>query len=187
MNKRNVIIVHGAYGSPTENWFGWLHNELTLMRLNCLVPQLPTPNGQSLSSWMDKFNESVGSHINEKTILIGHSLGAVFLLNRLQRENKSVFTTVLVATFLGRVGIDKFDLINESFFSVPFEWEAIRNKSQHFWCYHGEDDPYVSLETFNHISQQLLAKKIIVPKGGHLNEAAGYYEFPELLHDLISD
>lgn len=186
MSKSNVIIVHGAYGHPFENWFNWMKTELESLGIECFVPQLPTPNGQELKNWLQLFNFTVSLMITPDTILIGHSLGAAFLLRWLEQANQSVSTTILAGSFLGNVGIEKFDKINESFFENQFDWHSIANKSKQFFCYHGSNDPYVSRSNFNFIAKNLQARKIIISQGGHLNEAAGYMSFPQLLIQLKS-
>lgn len=51
--EMNVIIVHGAYGHPQENWFDWLKKELENMAVPCHVPPLPTPENQGLDQWLE--------------------------------------------------------------------------------------------------------------------------------------
>lgn len=186
MSKPNVIIVHGAYGHPFENWFNWMKIELEKLGIECFVPKLPTPQGQELANWIQLFNSTMLPVINQNTILIGHSLGAAFLLRWLEQTNQSIATTILVCSFTGKVGIEKFDTINESFFSNPFDWHSITNKSKQFFCYHGNNDPYVADTNFDFIAENLQARKIIIPNGGHLNEASGYTSFPQLLIQLKS-
>lgn len=184
MYKSNVIIFHGAYGYPGENWFGWMRDELEKLAIPCVVPQMPTPNGQSLNSWLEVFNQKYLEHVNEDTILIGHSLGAAFLMRWLERSNIKMSATILVGVFIGKVGIEKFDSINETFFADPFDWETIKKNSGKIFCYHGSNDPYVSRSHFDYIANNLNAHKILISEGGHLNSAAGYTSFPQLLIHL---
>lgn len=184
MSQSNVIIVHGAYGHPFENWFNWMKTELESLGIECFVPQLPTPDGQELKNWLHVFNSTVSPMITHDTILIGHSLGLAFLLRWLEQANQSVFSTILVGPFIGAVGIQKFDKINESFFENGFDWHSIINKSKQFFCYHGSNDPYISRSNFNFIANNLQARKITISQGGHLNEAAGFSSFPQLLIQL---
>ncbi|HAT8989502.1 TPA: serine hydrolase family protein, partial [Legionella pneumophila subsp. pneumophila] len=177
MSQSNVIIVHGAYGHPFENWFNWMKTELESLGIECFVPQLPTPDGQELKNWLHVFNSTVSPMITHDTILIGHSLGSAFLLRWLEQANQSVFSTILAGSFIGTVGIQKFDKINESFFENGFDWHSIINKSKQFFCYHGSNDPYISRSNFNFIANNLQARKIIISQGGHLNEAAGFSSF----------
>lgn len=190
MLQPNVIIIHGAYGHPEENWFGWLKAELRARKIDCHVPQLPTPDNQSLQSWLDAFAIQYSKHIHAHTILVGHSLGAVFLLRWLEQSTQSVYASILAGAFLGEVGMPKFDIINQSFFAQPFNWQRIQQQCQAFYCFHGSNDPYVKRKNVDYLANQLDAKKIIIANGGHLNEAAGYTSFPHalaLIEQLIDD
>jgi len=184
MKKSNVIIVHGAYGHPEENWFGWLRRELNKIEMECLVPQLPTPIDQSLAAWMEVFSQGVNQSIGEQSILIGHSLGAAFILRWLEQYECHVSKVILVGAFLGKVGLTKFDVINESFFQTPFLWNNIKSSGDEFICYHGTNDGYIAKHQFELIADNLGAKKIIVAGAGHFNTAAGYVTFPHILHLL---
>lgn len=180
----NIFIIHGAYGHPEENWFGWLKRELNQLNIDCCVPHFPTPDGQNLEAWLDLFNTAYNHLINEKTIMIGHSLGAVFTLKWLEQTKNKISTVILAGAFLGKIGIEKFDRINESFFSKSFDWEHIRNKSNQFFFYHGSNDPYVPQWHVDFIARHLNAIQIIIANAGHLNAAAGYSQFKQLLIHL---
>lgn len=176
----NVIIVHGAYGYPEENWFSWLKNQLTEIGIHCQVPQLPTPQEQTLNNWINVFNNFCKSLITAETILIGHSLGAAFILRWLERYEIELETVILVGAFTGTVGCENFDLLNQSFFSEPFDWVKIKHCSRQFVCYHGDNDPYVTFNNFNNIANKLEAKRIIIHNAGHFNIQSGYQMFPQL-------
>lgn len=190
MQDHNVIIIHGAFGYPDENWFGWLRDELSLRGILCLVPQLPTPERQYLETWMDIFSHAVRSCLNSRTIIIGHSLGAVFALQWLQRQSIPVAAVILVGVFLGKVGADEFDCINQSFIDVPIDWGKCRMNCGKFICYHGADDPYVTQQQADEIALQLKAEYHVIANAGHFNTAAGFRQFPHLLArvwQLLSD
>lgn len=184
MEKFKVIIAHGAYGHPEENWLGWMKRELEAIGIPCWVPAFPTPEGQKLKSWLKIFEQDCSPHLDSNTILIGHSLGAAFILRCLETYPVSVKATILAGAFIGPVGIDKFDLINKDFFSAEFNWPLIQSRGRQFTCYHGSNDPYVSRKGFEEIAEKLKAKKIVVSQAGHMNAAAGYTQFPQLLMHL---
>ncbi|WP_172622778.1 RBBP9/YdeN family alpha/beta hydrolase [Aquicella siphonis] len=183
MNK-NVIIIHGAYGYPDENWFGWLKSRLSQSGVACLVPQLPTPRQQHLETWMKAFDQTVKACVNQHSILIGHSLGAAFILRWLERQSTRIYAAILVGAFIGKVGDEQFDSINHSFVDLPFDWDRCRRNCSKFICYHGYDDPYVSSSQADEIAFRLEAERYVIMNAGHFNTASGYYQFPHLLNNL---
>src|SRR3990167_9506367 len=157
MSNINVIVIHGAYGYPQENWFDWLRQALHQLDVVCHVPQLPTPANQTLSTWIRVFNQSHSKHIHANTLFVGHSLGAIFILIWLEQHVFHCKTVILVGAFLDKIGNKKFDAINQSFFQANFNWSAIKKKSDHFVCYDSDDDPYITQIQFNEITNNLNA------------------------------
>jgi len=173
-------MLHGAYGSPTENWFPWLKSQLEAESFKVLLPQFPTPEGQSLASWMDVFAPYL-PELDGDSILIGHSLGAAFILRILEQLERPVRASLLAAGFTKLLGIPKFDTINASFLESPFDWQKIRANAGACTVFHGENDPYVPLAFGQELAKNLGADLVVIPGGGHLNAGAGYEEFPALL------
>ena len=100
----NIIIVHGTYGSPEKNWFPWLKTELEKQGCKVYVPEFPTPENQSLDNWLNVFKD-YEKFLTKDTIVVGHSLGPVFLLNVLEKAsaNKQIKGAFFVAGFLGLI------------------------------------------------------------------------------------
>lgn len=182
----NVIIVHGAFGYPTENWFDWLRRELEFENIPCLVPTMPTPIDQSLATWLSAFSLQSKHAITGKTILIGHSLGTTFLLRWLEQNPTMVNSVFLVGGFIEKIGKPTFDILNHSFISEKFNWSLLRKSGNQFVSYYGNNDPYVTRVAFNDIAKNLCARKIIVANAGHFNAASGYHEFSLLKHRILN-
>ncbi len=177
-----AIIIHGAYGNPEENWFPWLRRELEALGFEAFVPRFPTPEGQSLENWMKILEEC--REFDKNTTVIGHSLGCAFILRKLETLRNPINSAFLVAGFVGKLGNEKFDRINSSFFERDFDWERIRKNCAHFEVFHSDNDPYVSLEKGRELAEKLGAKFILVRGADHFNEKAGYTEFPLLLERI---
>ena len=181
--KTKVVIIHGSYGSPQENWFPWLATEVQKLGCDAIVPSFPTPDGQSLESWRQAFAEQVGQ-VEAEMLFVGHSLGPAFILHLLQESPVAVRGTFLVSGFLGLLGLEDFDPINESFVCGEFDWSRIRERAGVARIYNSDNDPYVPLERGQEIAEGLGVQLSVVKNGGHINASAGFRSFPRLLNDM---
>jgi len=179
----NVIIIHGSYGSPEENWFPWLKTELEKLGHSVFVPDFPTPEGQSLENWMKAFEE-FRQYLDKDTVLVGHSLGPAFILNVLEGLDKQVKASFFVAGFVGNLGNPAFDEINKSFADKEFNWKKIKENCPLFYVFQSDNDPYVPMEKASELAAHLGVEPIIVSEAGHFNEKAGYLKFPKILEKI---
>jgi len=179
----HATIVHGTGGSPQGNWFPWLALELNGLGIPTTVPQMPTPDRQSLSGWLDAFREQCPL-LTRESILIGHSCGAVLCMRLLERIDTPVKALVLVAPPYKAIGRADIDSLNASFLEDPFDWAKIRANAGHLFYLMGDNDQYVPQEQLLAIAEGLGTEPIIIPGGGHLNAETGYIKFPLLLNLL---
>lgn len=178
-NSVRVIIVHGSYGKPEGNWFPWLKHQVEALGHMAIVPKFPTPEGQSLAAWIDVFHSEAGV-LTPETILIGHSLGAGFVLNLLEESPLQIRATFLIAGFLGALDLPDYDYINATFVSKEFNWPLIKRNAGDVFVISGDDDPYVPIARGRAIADALAVKLLVVPGGKHLNSENGYTSFPLL-------
>lgn len=184
-NKYRVIIVHGSYGNPSENWFPWLADEVRRQGHEAAIPTFPTPTGQSLATWRDVFQREIGELV-PAMVLVGHSLGAGFILNLLEESDQAIAGTFLVSGFVGNLGLDEFDQVNKTFVCRDFQWERIRRTAGETHVYNSDSDPYVPLARGKEIAEALGVTLTVVPNGGHINASAGFRSFPQLLQDMTT-
>ena len=185
MNSRlNYLIVHGTYGYPEENWFPWLKNKLSA-NANVVVPKFPTPEGQTLASWLTIADAAIKNWTPDSTVLIGHSAGAVLVLRMAEKAKKPFRAVYPVCPFAQPLNLPQFDPLLSSFVEPPFDWQAVQRGAKTITCFAGDDDPYVPLGYSDKVARPAGAALIVIKKGGHLNEAAGYLEFPRLLEEII--
>ena len=184
LHGQTYIIIHGTKGSPSINWFPWLATQLRKRGARVLIPQMPTPTGQTLENWFGSFQVRSG-RIDQQTCIIGHSLGATFLLRYLERCKAPVCCSIFVAGLIGPIGIPEYDELNRTFVNAPYDWGTIRRNAGQVMCFAGDKDPYVPLHQPREIAEKLGAALQIIPGGGHLNSETGYESFDELLHALV--
>ena len=182
----NIIIVHGSYGHPAENWFPWLKSELEKLGCRTFVPKFPTPETQSLRNWLKVF-EDYKQYLNENSIVVGHSLGVAFLLNVLERLNHSIKAAFLVAGCISPLNNPTFDEINKTFIDRRFDWDRIKKNCKKFYVFHSDNDPYVPLKHGKELANNLGVDVIIVKSAGHFNEKAGYTKFELLLEKIKNE
>ncbi len=181
---KKFVIIHGTKGSPEGNWFPWLAEALRHQHAEGVIPRMQTPHGQNLANCLSEFSRQVGV-IDEGTTLIGHSLGATFLLRILERQKAPVARSALVAGLIDKIGIAEYAQLNWSFIETSYYWVTIRRNAGRVVCLSGEGDPYVPAPQGEQLAANLGVKSHIVPRGGHLNAEFGYTSFPELL-DLLN-
>lgn len=183
-----VVVLHGAHGGPDTNWFPWLHAALDAEAIEVLRPRFPTPQGQSLASWLDAYDLATRSLPSKPTVLVGHSLGAALALRLVERANEPFDGLFLAAGFVGALGLPDYDTINQSFFVGSFDWAGIRErKGTVCRCWAGDDDPYVPLSRSQEVADRLQAPLEIVPGGGHLNSETGFTAFPQLRDTILGE
>jgi len=85
---KNTIILHGTLGSPDGNWFKWLKNELETKKSQVWLPMLPHAEQPSLKDWAEYVHANCPFAIDEETLIVGHSSGAILALILAQQNNK---------------------------------------------------------------------------------------------------
>jgi len=176
----NIFIFHGTEGYPKENWFPWLKQELEQKGNKVFVPQFPSPPviPAKIIEWFDVLKD-YEQYIDENSILIGHSLGGVFLLRVLEKLTHPVKAAFFVGTPIGIRPILNFDR-DSAFSGFEFNWEEIKKKTQNFVVFHSNTDPYVGLENGKKLAKNLGIELSFVPNAGHFNKKAGYLKFEQL-------
>jgi uncharacterized protein len=175
-----IFIFHGVRGHPKENWFDWLRIELEKLGHEVIVPQFPTPKGQTLENWLKVLDE-YKDKINKDTIFIGHSLGVSFALNIIEKH--AVKAAFLVAGFTSIIN-HEFDEGMKTFAQRNFDWETINKNCKQFYVFHSDNDPYVALEKGKGLANNLESKLVLVEGAGHFGASAGYTTFPLLLEHV---
>lgn len=181
---KNVFIIHGTWGSPEWNWFPWMKKKLEEKWYTVIIPRLPTPDNQSLESWMWEF-EAYKKYVNHDTIFIAHSVWPAFVLHILEQIDVSIDACYFAAWFLELIQLPEFDLLNETITSRQFDWKKIHKNCKNFYMCHGSDDPYVPYHNVEILAENLKIQVDIIEWGWHLNSESGYREFKYLLKKIV--
>jgi uncharacterized protein len=180
-----AFIIHGAFGSSKENWFPWLRQNLSKLGIDVIVPDLPTPQGQTTDIWMHMLDRHL-KDLDEGAIFIGHSVGCAFILSILEKLKTPAVGCYFVAGFTGALGKD-IDSLNKNLSDKNFNWIKIKSNSRKFVMFASNNDPWVPFEKSKELIEKLGGEIISVPGAGHFNSASGYNEFKPLLEKIILD
>jgi predicted alpha/beta hydrolase family esterase len=183
----NVIVIHGSFGKPFENWFPWLENKLSeTEKVECIIPAFPTPNKQKFVYWEELLNYylKIGK-VDENSIIIGHSCGSVFATKYLTKHNIKVKALITVAGYNNFLSSDALmDSLNKSFYDEDKVLSSIINLAPIRMSYISDNDPFIPSKILNHFVEVIHSQKMCIPNGGHFNSSAGFDKFEDLYEEI---
>jgi len=179
----NTIILHGTLGSPEGNWFRWLEQELKNQGHIVWLPTLPNAAQPNLQEWATYVHQNAPFELNQDTIIISHSSGAILALILAQQQpaDKPLKATVAVSVF--HDNSLNWEPNNRLFDNITFDWQKIHDNTQKLLFVHSDNDPYVPLDQATYVADNCQAKMIVIPNQGHFNleQSADYKQFPRLM------
>lgn len=180
------LILHGTDASPQTNWYTWLKGKLIGKGHSVWLPQLPNADTPSTAAYNEFIFANKDFTFDKDTVLIGHSSGAVGVLNLLQHlpAETMVKAVVLVSAF--KDDLDWDTLVG--LFQESLDFEVIKSHCKRFILVHSDDDPYVPLEQAEYIQEQLDGELLVFEGQGHFNVelSPSYKQFPELFEIVES-
>ena len=186
---RNAILIHGmppreeyydpASPSPSRNhWFSWLQRQLILNDILTQTPEMPSPYNPRYADWDTVFRQF---QMSQDTLLVGHSLGAGFLVRWLSENSVEVGRIALVAPWL-----DPNNRLSSDFLDFAIDPELARQTKRTAVFISDDDDreELVSVDILKSKVQDICLNEF-QGKGHFILEHMGTEEFPELLEYLI--
>lgn len=175
---KNAIILHGTDASPDSNWFQWLKEQLKGRDFEVWLPQLPDSSRPDMKKYLD-FILNQGIKFDEKTILIGHSSGAVAALGILSKLETPIKAAYLISAFRNSLSWDALD----GLFTEEVDYMKAGKNAKKIVFFHSDNDPYCPLEHAEYLSKQTGGQLVIIKGQGHFNteNSPKYAKFPKLL------
>jgi predicted alpha/beta hydrolase family esterase len=198
---KNIIIIHGGSTFDTyEEYFKYLEScKLTIEKINqrdwkdtlalelkdrefeVVYPKMPNSKNARYPEWKLWF-EKLFDLVNDEIILIGHSLGGIFLAKYLSENNfpKSITQLHLIAAPYDTETI-KDSLAD---FALLKTVENIEEKVEKIFLYQSKDDTAVAYEDVIKYKRDLPKSELIVFEDrGHFTQE----QFPELIENIIKN
>jgi predicted alpha/beta hydrolase family esterase len=147
------------------------------------LPQLPQAEHPSLKNWQRFVKEQCPFPINEETLIVGHSSGAILALVIAENNIEKIGAIVDVSVFHDN---SLQWQPNDQLFDIQFDWTAIRQGVNELLFIHSDNDPYVPLNQAQFVATNAEAEMIVIPGEGHFNleRSEEYKQFPKLLEIL---
>lgn len=121
--------------------------------------------------------------LNDNLILIGHSLGAIFLAKYLSEEtiSRKIKATFLVSAPFDKDDIGRDDIRKLPEFAIEKPLTKLAEQTGELYMYHSKDDPVVFYSEFERYSEQLPnAHMKSFEDRQHFNQET----FPEIIEDI---
>jgi hypothetical protein len=170
---KNALILISWYGTPESDWLPWLKKELEKKGYVVAIPDLPTvctdlPDMEQMLPLLK---------VDEDTLVIGHSLGALLGLRLAERQKFEKLFLVSGWDF-----DDGLEPKHRLFWPNKINHNKILENVKEFVVIHSDNDPYTSVQVAEDMCKKLNGKFILVPNGGHLSQKQGdKTELPEIL------
>jgi predicted alpha/beta hydrolase family esterase len=176
-NQVKIIFIHGNGGgdiNAPDGWFPYLKRELDQHGLNVISQNFPDPVYARKKYWLP-FLEKLGA--DEKSILIGHSSGAVAAM-RYAEEHK-LLGTILVSACYTDLGMPSERI--SGYYDEEWQWEKIKSNQKWIVQFHSTDDPLIPVEEARYVHQKLGSEYIEDTNEQHYGYPVAKPEFPEII------
>lgn len=187
MSKKRAVIVHGWGGRPGQHWTAWLKNKLEERGYAVLEPAMPDSDHPAIGAWVNHLAACVGT-LDENTFFVGHSIGGQTILRYLQTQaGKKAGGCVFVAGWfkLENLENEASELIAKPWLEENIDFVTVLATTKNFVVINSSNDDYGFVEDNKKIfEEKLKAQVIILENKGHLTEADGVTQLPEVLEAI---
>jgi len=173
VSATRAILIHGNGGCTAGDiWLPWVERELSALGLEVINQTFPDHIRARASAWLPHL-ESLGA--DERTILIGHSSGAVAAMR--YAETYRLAGSILVGVCHTDLG-DAFERAS-GYYAEPWRWQRIRDHQPWIAIYSSTDDPLIPIAEPRFVAAQLRCSYFEFDDRGHFTDRR---QFPELVN-----
>ncbi len=195
--KKQVVVIHGGKTYRTykeyifslekykidfekiknEGWKDTLEKKLG-NGFEVIYPEMPNSSNAKYLEWKIWF-EKIIPYLEKKVVLVGHSLGGIFLAKYLS-ENK--FPKKILATFLVAAPYDdKDDEESLADFKLKKDLSRLQKQSEKLFVWQSQDDDVVQFSDFEKYKKALLGAIYREFRNkGHFTQN----NFPEIVQEI---
>ncbi len=169
-----IILIHGNDTMRwSYAWMPWLKSELEKLGPDVIGETFPDSIIAREKYWIPFLKDKL--HADDKTILIGHSSGAVAAMRF--AENNKLLGSILISPSYTDLGNEMEK--QSGYFDRPWNWDAIRKNQRWIVQFGSKNDPFIPLSEFQHINKMLKTEYHEFDDKGHFFENQD--TFPEVV------
>ncbi len=175
--------MHGYRANVDAHWFPWLREALADRGIAATSVVLPLPDSPNAADWQREVALALGTP-DERTWIVGHSLGAVTTLRTLaaQLGDWRLGGVAFVAGFTGR--LDTLPDLDD-YLAEEVDVEGLVERIGTRVVIRSDDDSLVPPAASDELARRLDAQLHVEPGAGHFLEATGVTALPAVLHMLV--
>jgi len=179
---KKVVFIPGNGGCTThDNWFPSVKTELEANGLKVIAAEFPDPVLARQSYWLPFLLNDL--KVDENTILIGHSSGAIASMRL--TEQQPILGSVLVGTYYTNLSLDSEK--ESGYFDKPWDWQKIKQNQKWTIIFASQDDPWIPVNEPRHIHQQINCEYHESTNQGHFGGDYHKPTFPELTTAILKN
>ncbi|MBT7128583.1 DEAD/DEAH box helicase family protein [archaeon] len=188
VEKGNIVLVHGSALRDKEkikagrrpinerNWYTWFGKELKKENVRIDIPLMPKNYCPKYEDWKKEFEKI---EVNEDSILIGHSNGAVFLTRWLGETKRKIKKLIFVAP--SRFPFKDSPSCFHKFKDFEID-ESIKDRIEEMIIFVSNDKDHI-VKSAKLFYEKLGGRYIELEDRKHFG--CGNKEFPELVEEVV--
>jgi uncharacterized protein len=173
------LFLHGWQGSEPEHWQRLTAAELERRGHTVRFPDLPEPDTPRFEPWLDALEAELRALDPRDTTVLAHSLGCWLWLRHALQASAPVERVLLVAPPSLEVCAAIEELRPLPY--PPLDAAVTAGAARTTELAYADDDPYWPEGSAASFGAALRIPSHRIERGGHLNVAAGYGDWPALL------
>lgn len=174
-----VIFIPGnGGGSPNDNWFPYLKEELEKLKIEVIASEFPDNQLARESYWIPFLKNVLKA--DAKTILVGHSSGAIAAMR--YAETNRLLGSVLVGGYHTDLGLPTEK--QSGYFDRPWDWPSIMQNQKWIIQFASVNDPWIPIEEARFVHGKLNTEYHEFVDQGHFGGDYKKLVFPELFEAL---
>lgn len=171
-----MIIPGNQNASLSQEWYPWVKTELEKLGIKTIAKNMPNADLARRQFWIPFIEQQLEG--NEKSIVIGHSSGAVAALRYL--EDHKLEGVVLIGACYTDLG-DEHEK-KSGYYDDEWQWDKIKQNAKWIVQFASQDDPYIPISEARFVHEKTDAEYHEYNDRGHF--WGGVREFPEIIEAI---